>query len=470
MMRILWTFITCVNYTVLAYFFLLNTVYLTTSLFAFWGLRQYRRKKRNINIDDQTASKAALPITVIAPAHNEELTAVASMKSLLNLIYPEFEVIAVNDGSTDQTVQRLVDAFNMAPAPRFPMASLPASAVLQIYHSKTYPNFWLIDKVNGGKADALNCGLNFARTPLFCAIDSDSLLEREALKRIVRPFLEDTTTVASGGIIRIVNGCTVSGGIVNEVKLPKNWLAKFQVLEYLRAFLSGRIGWSAMNAILVISGAFGLFRRSIVIDCGGFDRNTVGEDMELVIRLHRYCREKKIPYKITYVPDPVAWTECPENIRTLGRQRDRWQRGLTESLLKHIVFLFNPRYGRLGFIAYPYFFFLEFLGPVIETLGYVSFALCIIFGKISQDFMVAFLILAFIFGMILSIIAVSLEELSFQRYPRLKDIGQLFLLAIVENLGYRQILSYYRVKGIFTMFSRTKGWGKMQRKGFAATP
>ncbi len=463
------TFIQVTNFIVLVYFFLLNTVYLTTSLFAFWSLRQYRRKKRNINIEDENAAKAALPIALIVPAHNEELTGVQSVQSLLSLIYPEFEVIVVNDGSADGTLRRLTEAFDMVPSPRFPMASIPCAPVRETYRSRKHPQLWLIDKENGGKADALNCGLNYARAPLFCAIDSDSLLEREALKRIVRPFLEDNKTIASGGIIRIVNGCSVRSGVVTDVRMPKNWLAKFQVLEYLRAVLSGRIGWSALNSILVISGAFGLFRRGIVIDCGGFDKNTVGEDMELIMRLHRHCRDKKIPYKITYIPDPVAWTECPETLAVLGRQRDRWQRGLAESLVKHRAYMFNPRYGRLGLIAYPYFFFLELLGPTIETMGYISFILCLLFSRISVEFMAAFLIAAFIFGMILSIIAVSLEELSFQRYPRLRDIGQLFFLAIAENVGYRQILSYYRVKSIFTMFRRSGEWGKMQRKGFAET-
>ncbi len=463
------TFFAVINVIVLAYFFLLNTVYLSTSLFAFWSLRQYRRKKKNIQIDDENAAKAALPITLIAPAHNEELTIKESVQSLLSLIYPEYEVIVVNDGSTDGTLAKICEDYDMVAAPRFPMSSIACAPVRGTYRSRKHPNLWMVDKENGGKADAMNCGINYSRTPLFCVMDSDSLLEREALKRIVRPFLEDNTTIASGGIIRIVNGCKVESGIVTDVRLPKNWLAKFQVLEYLRAFLSGRIGWSALNSILVISGAFGLFRRGIVVECGGFDKTTVGEDMELVMRLHRHCRDRKIPYKIVYVPDPVAWTECPETIPVLGRQRDRWQRGLLESLMRHKPFMLNPRYGRLGFIAYPYFFFLELLGPTIEALGYASFILCLAFGRISIGFMAAFLFAAFIFGMILSIIAVSLEELSFQRYPRLRDIGQLFFLAIAENIGYRQMLSYYRVLSVFTMFSKNRGWGEMTRKGFSSS-
>ncbi|MDA0329938.1 MAG: glycosyltransferase [Gemmatimonadetes bacterium] len=360
----------------------------------------------------------------------------------------------------------MTKAFNLYPASRVPTAELGSADVRQVLRSRRHPNLWVIDKENGGKADALNAGLNFCQTPLFCAMDADSLIEPEALIRIVRPFLEDATTIAAGGVLRIANGCVVSQGRVVDVRMPKNFLARLQVLEYLRAFLSGRMGWDALDATLVISGAFGIFKRNVVVDAGGYATDTVGEDMELVVRLHRYCRENDIPYRIHFVPDPVAWTECPESLAVLGRQRDRWQRGLFQSLTRHRKMMFNPKYGRAGVIAYPYFFFLEMLGPVIELLGYVSFTVTILAGRAEWPFVIAFLSGAIILGGALSLSAVALEELSFRRYPRLSDLLQLFALALLENFGYRQLCAWWRLKGTVSAIRGVQGWGHMTRKGF----
>lgn len=462
-----WQALAVFNYVVLAYFVALNSVYLATSLFAFGALRKYARRLKFLDVEDLMAAAGAPPITLIAPAYNEEATCVEATRSLLTLKYPEYDIVVVNDGSTDRTLERLIQAFELAPSARMPLSDLPTAPIRKIYQSRRHPNLWVVDKDNGGKADALNAGINFARTPLFCAMDADSLLEREALTRIVRPFLEDASTIATGGIIRIVNGCTVKGGEVTEVALPGNLLARFQVLEYLRAFLSGRMGWGALNATLVISGAFGLFRRASVVDAGGFATDTVGEDMELVVRLHRYYREQRRPYRITFVPDPVAWTECPETLRVLGRQRDRWQRGLAQSLVRHARMLGNPAYGRIGLVAFPYFFFLEMLGPLIEVGGYGAFALTVAAGRASGPYVAAFLAVAVVLGMVLSIAAVGLEELTFRRYPRVSDLFRLFGLAALENLGYRQLVTWWRFKGLVSAVRGVKGWGAMERKGFA---
>lgn len=462
--RLIWYF----NYLVLVYFVLLNAVYFVTSIFAFRGLRKYSRRLKSLDIEDLLTSAGAPPITLVVPAFNEEATCVESTESLLTLKYPEYEILIVNDGSEDNTLMRLTEAFDLALAPRTPTAEIPTARVRGIYHSRRYPNLWVIDKENGGKSDSLNAGLDFCRTPLFCAMDADSLIEREALMRIARPFLEDDSTVAAGGIIRIVNGCTVRHGMVTDIRLPKNILAQFQVLEYLRAFLSGRMGWDALGATFIISGAFGLFRRSIVVEAGGFATDTVGEDVELVVRLHRHCRERGIPYRIVYMADPVAWTECPESLKVLGRQRDRWQRGLMEVMFRHRRMLLNPRYGRIGLFAYPYFFFLEMLGPIIEFFGYISFLITVLLGAASPIYVLGFLMVAFALGATLSLAAVGLEELSFRRYPRLLDLFRLFLLAIVESFGYRQLNSYWRIRGVFSKLFRANGWGKMERKGFVS--
>ncbi|MBL0349524.1 MAG: glycosyltransferase [Elusimicrobia bacterium] len=421
-------------------------------------------------VDDFVRRGDPPSITILQPAHNEEQTCVGSLRSLLTLEYASYEIVVINDGSTDGTLDALTRAFALKPTGRFPMASIPTASVRGTYRSAVNDKLWVIDKDNGGKADALNAGINFCRTALFCAIDADCLLERDALTRIVRPFVEDDRTVAVGGIVRIANGCRFQGGQVVDVRLPSALLPRFQVLEYLRAFLTGRMGWDAMNALLIISGAFGLFRRETVIDAGGFSTTTVGEDMELVVRLHRHCRERRRPYRITFLPDPVAWTECPETYGALARQRDRWQRGLAQTLVRHTRMLFNPRYGAVGMFAFPYFFFLEMLGPVMELGGFVVFGWALWEHRVSLAFSAAFGLSAFAFGMALSILTVALEELSFHRYHRFRDYALLFLLALIENVGYRQLGMWWRLKGLWSAVRGVKRWGGNPRLGFARGP
>jgi cellulose synthase/poly-beta-1,6-N-acetylglucosamine synthase-like glycosyltransferase len=463
--------LTLFNTIVLVYFVVLNSVYLTTSIIAFRDIRKYVRRLKSLDFGDLLSSEGMPPVTVIATAYNEELSCVESVNSLLMLEYPQYEVIVVNDGSTDGTFERLQEAFDLVPAARLPTAEIATAPVRRAYQSQRRPNLWVIDKENGGKSDALNAGVNLCVTPLYCAMDADSILERDALMRIVRPFLEDADTIAAGGVVRIANGCTIRDGNVMGVRFPRNLWARFQVLEYLRSFLAGRMGWAVLDATLIISGAFGVFRRNTVVAAGGYasaytSGTTVGEDMELVIRLHRHCREKKIPYHIRFVPDPVAWTECPESLRTLARQRDRWQRGMAESLLRHRKMLFNPRYGRIGFVAYPYFLFLETLGLPIEILGYFAFTVTVVLGLAEPVYVVGFFMAAFAFGMVLSIAAVGLEELGFRRYPKLGDLIRLFVLGAAENVGYRQLIAFWRLHGLISAVRGKKHWGKMERQGF----
>lgn len=459
------------NVIILTYFVCLNGVYLTLSIIAFRALRGYAFRLKTLDFQDLLTTVGAPPITVLAPAHDEEATCVESVRSLLTLNYPEYEILVINDGSRDGTMQALIDAFDLVSAARLPTADLPTAEVRKVYQSARHPTLWVVDKVNGGKADALNAGLNLCATPFFCAIDADSLLERDALLRIVRPFLEDETTVAVGGIIRIVNGCLVKAGTVQTVGLPKSLLARFQVLEYLRAFLAGRMGLSEARMSLIISGAFGLFKRETVIAAGGYASRrtvgeTVGEDMELVVRLQRYCAERQIPYRVRFVPDPAAWTECPETMGQLRRQRDRWQRGLVESLMRHRTMLLNPKYGRVGMVAFPYFFFLEMIGPLIELGGYLVFILMVVLGRVSVLYMSAFLLLAIVFGIALSMAAIGLEELTFRRYPRLQDLLELLVLAVLENIGFRQLNTFWRAQGLWSSLRRKSAWGDMERRGF----
>jgi cellulose synthase/poly-beta-1,6-N-acetylglucosamine synthase-like glycosyltransferase len=457
------------NVVVIVYFVALNAAYLLTAILAFRALRRHARRLKSVDVEDMMGGAGVFPVSVLAPAYNEEATCVESTRSLLTLRHPSYEVIVVNDGSTDATLARLSSEFDLESAPRAPMSEVATAQVRGVYRSLRHPNLWVVDKENGGKADALNAGLNYSVTPLFCAVDADSLLEPDALTRISQPFLEDESTVAVGGVIRIVNGCEVEAGRVTRVGLPRSALARFQVLEYLRAFLWGRMGWDALGATLIVSGAFGMFRRSAVVEVGGYATDTVGEDMELVVRLHRRLRETGRRYRVVLLPDSVAWTECPETLRSLGRQRDRWQRGLVESLLRHRRMLLNPRYGRIGMLAFSYFFLLELCGPLIEGVGYVTFATALLLRAVSIPFVIAFLAVAFAFGIALSIFTVELEEMVFPRYPRVRDLLTLFWIAVAENVGYRQIITYWRIRGMVSKLRGVTGWGVMERKGFDVT-
>ncbi len=459
-------FIWFVNVLVLGYFSALSLFYLISSVLAFRFLRRYALRLRSLDVDDLITSGAAPPVTLIVPAYNEERSCVASLQALLTLNYPEYEVVVVNDGSTDGTLAALIQAFDLARTTRLPSAEVSTQPVRRIYRSQRHVNLWVVDKANGGKADALNAALNHCRTPVFCTIDADSILEPDALLRATRPFLEDERVVAVGGIVRVVNGSVVEGGRVRTVRLPRRLLPLLQVVEYLRAFLSARVAWSELNASLIISGAFGVFRRELVVQAGGYATDTVGEDMELVVRLHKVCRRQGFTPRVVFVPDPVAWTECPETLGGLARQRDRWQRGLLESLWRHRGMLLNPRYGTVGLLAFPYFMFLEGMGPIIEILGYVAFAATLIAGVWSGPYVASFLALAIVVGIALSAAAVALEELTFRRYPRWRDLFRLFSAALLENLGYRQLNQLWRFRGVISALRGVRQWGAQQRKGF----
>lgn len=325
----------------------------------------------------------------------------------------------------------------------------------------------MLDKENGGKADALNAGIIMATHVLFCAIDADSVLEGNALLRMMRPFLEQPETVAVGGVVRIANGCRVEHGRVTEIGLSSNALAVFQTVEYLRAFLFGRVGWSALGALLIISGAFGVFKRQVVLDVGGYRHDTVGEDFELVVRIHRYLRDHAIRYRIVFLPDPVCWTEAPETLRVLGRQRNRWQRGLIDTLKIHWRMCLNPRYGRIGMIAMPYFVIIELIGPLIELSGYLFITIAFCLNLINLPFFLLFLTLAIVLGTVLSVAAVVLDEIAYRRFPRLSQLLKLIAFGLAENFGYRQLTVWWRARAFLDYWRGNTSWGAMERKGFA---
>lgn len=456
-------------YWTIVYFLGVNIAYFVLLISSYREVTKYMRRQSLSHFRALLQSEIAPPISLLAPAFNEEATIVESVKSLLKLSYGKYEVVVVNDGSRDQTLERLVEEFMLFKTRQLYLPVLSAKPVHGIYRStlREYGNLVVVDKENGGKADALNVGINVARYEFFCAIDADSLLEEDALQKVIKPFLEDETVVAAGGIVRIANGCTIENGRVTQVALSTKLLPLFQVVEYFRAFLTGRMGWQAWNGLLIISGAFGMFRRKAVIDVGGYKHDTVGEDMELVARIHRVHLEQKKPYRIVFVPDPVCWTEAPESLKILARQRNRWHRGLLDVIRIHATLLMDGKYGVVGKWAMPYFFFIELLGPVFELFGYVTLILLGLQGLLSVKMLVLFFIVSLFYGIMFSVGAVLLEEISFRRYPNPKHLALLLAMGVLENFGYRQMTVWWRVKAIVDYARGEKSWGAMTRKGFA---
>ena len=447
----------------LGYFLLLNAGYIGLNLVSLFGMREYFQGRR-IESLPKVYSEHEMPISIIVPAYNEAATIVTSVRALLQLRYPEYEIVVVNDGSRDGTLQKLIEEFALVPFPEAYRQRIATQPVKTIYRSAIHPNIRVLDKDNGGKADSLNAGINAARYPLFCGVDADSVLQPDSLYRVLQPFLDDPDTVACGGTIRIANGCRVRDGFIEKIGLPDSTLALLQIMEYLRAFLFGRLGWSPLNALMIISGAFGLFRKEVVVACGGYRTDTLGEDMELVVRLHRMLRKQRRRYRITFVPDPICWTEAPEDLRTLGRQRIRWQRGLAESLTLNQSLMFNPRGGTVGWLAFPFIFLFEFLGPLLEVGGYLFVGIAYWNGWISPDAFLAFLLCAICLGMLLSTSALMLEEISFHVYPGFRNTMLLFGAAILENFGYRQLNAVWRLIGLLQWLVGSKShWGEMNR-------
>lgn len=445
-----------ITLVMVVYFLALNTIHLLLTLLAARALvsNQHFREMDQLPM---AFSLLSPPISVLVPAFNEAKTIVATVESLLQLNHPEFEVVVINDGSKDETLQVLQQHFALLPYPEAYRIQLPTQVVKAIYCSSLFPNLRVIDKVNGGKADSLNAGINAARYPLFCGVDADSILQRDSLQKVVKPFLHDPTMVATGGTIRVANGCHVRGGDVRQVDLPRNPWALFQVMEYLRAFLLGRLGWSSLNAMLIISGAFGVFRKQTVIDVGGYKTRTIGEDMELVVRIHHHMRSTGQAYRIEFVPDPVCWTEAPEDRQTLRNQRIRWQRGLSESLSSHWGLMFSRRGGWVGWLAFPYMVLFEWLGPLIELAGYIWTLYAWWAGFLSGSSLVLFACVSLGMGIALSVMSVLLEQISFQMYPYFRQTLKLTAVAFLENLGYRQLAAWWRLVGLYRWATQSEG-------------
>jgi len=454
---------------VLAYYLIVNGYYLCLHVLALFELRDSVRESSW----DQPFRRFASPfypgIALVVPAYNEAATIEESVQSMLSLNYPELEVVVVNDGSTDETLGKLIERFDLEALETEVPFEVPSEEIRGTYRSTKYEELLVIDKANGGKSDALNAGIWLTEKPLFCAVDSDTIIDRDALLQIVKPFLERPgKTVATGGVIRVANECTIQDGVVKAVTLPKTGLPGLQVMEYLRAFYSGRLGLNRINGLILISGAFGLFRTDVVREIGGYRHDTITEDFDIIVRLHRYLTDEGRDYSVDFVPEPVAWTEVPASRRVLGRQRRRWYRGMVETVVTNRGMLFNPSYGRVGTVIFPFFVAAEMFGPLIEGLGYIILPLAWYFGVLNIEFFIVFLLLTTGFGIFLSWFGVFSEVWSFNRYDDPRQILRLLWYGILENFGYRQWKTLVAWQGLLEYFRGVDSWGVMERGGFSS--
>jgi cellulose synthase/poly-beta-1,6-N-acetylglucosamine synthase-like glycosyltransferase len=458
------------NWFVLGYFLVLNTGYLVLIAIASLDVSQWLRRVAFAGHDDIFANPLTPAVSIIVPAFNEELSIVENVRAMLVLKYPEFEVVVVDDGSTDATFERLRDAFDLVETNHAVTNEVPTiGEVISVHVPAGGGPLIVVRKANAGRrSDAVNVGLNTVNHPLVCMIDADSLLEEDALLRVVKPFIDDPRrVVASGGVIRAANGSRIESGHVVDATMPRRWVERVQVLEYLRSFLLGRTGWSKVGGLLIISGAFGVFRRDIVVEVGGLDLTTLGEDAELVARIHHYLRKQKRDYRITFVAEPVCWTEVPHSRKVLARQRVRWSQGLAEVLWRHRTMVGNPRYGRIGLVVLPYYLMFELLGPVVELFGVLAVIASFALGITNVTFFILFAAVAFGYGAFVSIAALAVEEFSFHRYRRWRDLSAAVAAVVVENVGYRQMHSWWRLRGVYRAISgRETSWGVMTRTGF----
>lgn len=460
---------TTLIWLVLANFLAYSVMHVVLAVLAAIEMVRNARQRDTWNLRRTMTSPLVPGVSVIVPAHNEASVIADSVRSLLALDYPTYELIVVNDGSTDDTLATLAEMFSLAPAARRTPPALSHKPVKAVYLPKGRLNLVVLDKEKGGKADALNAGINFARYPLVCTIDADSILEQDALAKTVIPFLADARTIVSGGIVRVANGCRVEHGRVLDARLPRNFLAMTQVLEYLRTFFIARAGWSAINSLMIVSGAFGMFRRDVVLEVGGYRTDTVGEDMELVVRLHRAMRSQRRPYRVVYLADPVCWTQSPDSTRVLRRQRSRWHRGSAETLRLHWRMLGNPRYGAVGLLGMP-MVALEVLAPLVEVSGYVVGLVAWLTGSLERDLVLLAVAAAILYGICLSLSAVAIEDASSGRHPGWESLGRVLLFAVIENVGYRQIVHLWRIEGLWQFCRHADQWGAMERQGLGTSP
>jgi cellulose synthase/poly-beta-1,6-N-acetylglucosamine synthase-like glycosyltransferase len=461
----------------------INIVFLmfTTGLMVMFTGMGYLSTRNSVHYRNKNSFGALAPLidspisptlSIIAPAYNEALTIVENVHSLLSLNYEKYDVIVINDGSKDDTLERMITTFDMVSVPFTHDPNWKSKPIRGVYRSKleSLSKLTLIDKENGGKSDALNAGISLSRSKYVGCIDVDCLLHPDSLLHVVKSFIQhsEKRVIAVGGVIRVANSCKIEDGVLKEINLPKSWLAKFQLLEYTRSFLIGRMAWGRIDSLLIISGAFGFFDREIALAAGGYDTDTVGEDMEIVFRMRRYMHNRNKPYTVCYIPDPLCWTEVPEDMKIFVNQRDRWARGNLETLVTHRDMLFNPRFGRLGMLSYPYWLFYEWLTPLLEFFGFFSVVLFYMLGILNWKFFIALTMMIYTFAIMFSIYAILMDVFSYNQYRRTKDILILIGYALIEPFVFHPIVVWAAIRGNYKkMVNANAGWGEQVRKGFA---
>ena len=463
------SWVTVFDLLVLSYFFLGNGVYTFLMLLSLRATWEHVRRLSYSSLDALRRSPLAPPVSFIIPAWNEQDVIADCVRSALRIDYPRLQVVVVDDGSTDMTLDRLVRSFDLVEMDAAYHPTIPTAPIRANYINPAIPNLLVVSKVRGGKPDALNAGINVSRAPYFCNLDADCLLERDALLRLMEPVVNSAVpVVVSGGVLRILNGCETRGGRVLRVGLPKTWLERFQVVEYLRSFLFGRTGWHLLGGTLIVSGAFAVFHRATAIEAGGFCHDTVTEDMDLIVQLHQWAADNNRQIRMSFTSDPVCWTECPSTLAMLAHQRRRWQLGLCQTLWKHGEVVFKGKYGIVGCLSFPFHIYVEGLGAVVEFVGYLLIPLGLLFAVVPPSLLLLFLLLGFIYGGFLSVGAVLLEELTYRRYPRIRDLLTLLVFAMFENVGYRQLVLYYRFQGVLKFLAGSRRWEKVAHVGASA--
>lgn len=433
-----------------------------------------RNKKESTFLDINLVKGAKdLPsITLVAPAYNEGKTIVTNIRSLLSIQYPAYELIIANDGSTDDSLKQLINVFDLEQVVFYEGAKeIECAPIKAIYKSNNpkYATLTVVDKENGGRSDAINAAIAYAKSNLVLCTDADCIIEQDALLKMVRPYLEalDEEVIASGGAIGIANDSLIVNGTIKEIRMPKKLISRIQIVEYIRAFLLGRMAWGEIGGLMLVSGAFGLYPKQRLLEVGGFDKDTIGEDLELCIRLRRHMEDLKLKYKVVYIPETLCWTESPSTFKIYISQRDRWARGLWETIFKHRALFFNRKYNNMGMFFYPYWVFFELGAPIVEFLGMLFIMYLIFFMGINWPFTIALFVTVYLAGCIFSTIAILMYSLNYGHYSKPKMILQLLLAAYIEPFYSHPVLLYAQIKGFLKkVFNIDTGWGVMTRTGF----
>ncbi|RAJ82052.1 cellulose synthase/poly-beta-1,6-N-acetylglucosamine synthase-like glycosyltransferase [Chitinophaga dinghuensis] len=458
--------------TIFVYGLVLILVYALLAILSLVAIRKYLSRTSQQQLDALAGSQLAPGITILAPAFNEGLTIIANVRSLLTINYPRFEIVIINDGSTDNTLEQLIQEFDMVAVDFAYNEKIRTQPVRQIFKSRdlAYSNLVVIDKVNGkSKADATNAGINIASFNYFLCTDVDCVLHKDTLLELIKPILQEgkKRLIAIGATLRIANSSEFDEGVMTRMRPPKKLLPRFQEVEYIRSFVLGKMGWSYLNCVPNVSGGLGLFDKEIAIKCGGYDHSSFGEDMELLTRMAIFCKDNRIDYAVRYIPRTLCWTEGPATLQIFGRQRTRWARGLAQLIRSHFRVFLRPRYGRFGMIVFPYNFFFELLAPLIEISGIIVYIILAVSGYINWPYAIMLLIFVYTYAVMISTLAILWDQLSFRYYKTVREVLSLCLMPFLEFLLYHPLITIFSLRGYFYYLTGKRStWGNMQRQGF----